>query len=140
MDFLTATKWIKFCTEIQSQATLRDIAVQISNQSIKWQQLKAFKDCLKYFRSDCYYYRLCHTNISWVYRDWFEKQKMSSERQFSGRKCLLDTKGEFPDGRKVTATQITACYSQVMQRKVTEHTTCTAAEDHTGSCQLRTKN
>lgn len=52
MDFLTATKWIKFCTEIQS----RDIAVQISNQSIKWQQLKAFKDCLKYFRSDCYYY------------------------------------------------------------------------------------
>ncbi len=30
------------------------------------------------------------TTISRVYREWSEKYKISSERQFCGRKCLVD--------------------------------------------------
>ncbi len=36
-----------------------------------------------------------HTQIiSRVYREWYEKEKISSERQLCGRKCLVDVKGE----------------------------------------------
>ncbi len=42
-----------------------------------------------------------HVTISRVYREWFEKEKISSERQFSGRKCLVDAKGQRRMGRLV---------------------------------------
>ncbi len=32
--------------------------------------------------------------ISRVYREWSEKEKISSERQFPGPKCLVDAKGQ----------------------------------------------
>ncbi len=39
------------------------------------------------------------TNISRVYREWSEKEKISSERQLCGRKCLVmsEVKGEWAD-------------------------------------------
>ncbi len=36
------------------------------------------------------------TTISRVYREWSEKEKISSERQLCGRKCL-DVRGEWAD-------------------------------------------
>ncbi len=38
--------------------------------------------------------RFSHTTISKVYREWSKKEKISSERQFCGRKCLVDVRGE----------------------------------------------
>ncbi len=40
---------------------------------------------------------LSRTTISRVYREWSEKEKISSERQLSGRKCLVDVRGEWAD-------------------------------------------
>ncbi len=37
------------------------------------------------------------TTISRVYREWPEKEKISSEQQLCGRKCLVDVRGEWPD-------------------------------------------
>ncbi len=37
------------------------------------------------------------TTISRVYREWSEKEKISSERQLCGRKCLVDVRGEWTD-------------------------------------------
>ncbi len=37
-----------------------------------------------------------HTTIARVYREWSEKEKISSERQLCGRKCL-DVRGEWAD-------------------------------------------
>ncbi len=39
------------------------------------------------------------TTISRVYREWSEKEKISSERQLCGRKCLLmsEVRGEWAD-------------------------------------------
>ncbi len=37
------------------------------------------------------------TTISRVYRELFEKEKISSERQLCGRKCLVDVRGEQAD-------------------------------------------
>ncbi len=34
------------------------------------------------------------TTISRVYREWAEKEKISSERQLCGRKCLVDVRGQ----------------------------------------------
>ncbi len=34
------------------------------------------------------------TSISSVYREWSEKEKISSERQLCGRKYLVDVRGE----------------------------------------------
>ncbi len=34
------------------------------------------------------------TTISRVYREWSKKEKISSERQFCGRKCLVDVRGQ----------------------------------------------
>ncbi len=42
-----------------------------------------------------------HTTISRVYREWTEKQKISSERQWCGRKCLVDVRGQRRIGRLV---------------------------------------
>ncbi len=37
------------------------------------------------------------TTISRVYREWSEKEKISSERQLCGRKYLIDVRGEWAD-------------------------------------------
>ncbi len=70
-----------------------------------------------------------HTTISRVYREWSEKEKISSERQLCGRKCLVDVRGQrrmgrlVRDDRKATVTQITTRYNQGMQNTISEHTT-----------------
>ncbi len=94
-----------------------------------------------------------HTTISRVYREWSEKEKISSERQLCGWKCLVDVRGQrrmdrlVRDDRKTTVTQITTHYNQCMQNTSLNtqhvepwHRCAPAAEDHTGcrSCQLRT--
>ncbi len=56
------------------------------------------------------------TIISRVFREWSEKENISSERQLCGRKCLVDVRGQrrmgrlVRDDRKETVTQITTCY------------------------------
>ncbi len=42
-----------------------------------------------------------HTTISTVYREWSEKEKISSERQLWGWKCLVDVRGQRRMGRLV---------------------------------------
>ncbi len=70
-----------------------------------------------------------HTTISRVYREWSNKEKISTERQFSGRKCLVNARGQrrmarlVRDDRKATVIQITTCYNQGMQKTISEHTT-----------------
>ncbi len=70
-----------------------------------------------------------HTTISRVYREWSEKEKISSERQLCGRKCLVDVRGQrrmgrlVRDDRKATVTQITTRYNQGMQNTISERTT-----------------
>ncbi len=70
-----------------------------------------------------------HTTISRVYREWSEKEKISSERQLCGRKCLVDVRGQrrmsrlVRDDRKTTITQITTRYNQGIQNTISEHTT-----------------
>ncbi len=69
------------------------------------------------------------TTISRVYREWSEKEKISSERQLCGRKCLVDVRGQrwmgrlVRDNRKATVTQITTRYNQGMQNTISERTT-----------------
>ncbi len=69
------------------------------------------------------------TTISRVYREWSEKEKISSERQLCGRKSLVDVRGQrrmdrlVRDDRKTTVTQITTRYNQGMQNTISEHTT-----------------
>ncbi len=70
------------------------------------------------------------TTISRVYRKWSEKEKISSERQLCGRKCLVDVRGQrgmgrlVRDDRKATVTQITTRYNQGMQNTISERTPC----------------
>ncbi len=69
------------------------------------------------------------TTISRVYREWSKKEKISSERQLCGQKCLVDVRGQrrmdrlVRDDRKATVTQITTHYNQSMQNTISEHTT-----------------
>ncbi len=69
------------------------------------------------------------TTVSKVYREWSEKEKISSERQLCGRKCLVDVRGQrrmvrlVRDDRKATVTQITTRYNQAMQNTISERTT-----------------
>ncbi len=69
------------------------------------------------------------TTISRVYREWSEKEKISSERQLCGRKCLVDVRGQrrmgrlVRDDRKTTVTQITTRFNQGMQNTISERTT-----------------
>ncbi len=69
------------------------------------------------------------TTISRVYREWSEKEKISSERQLCGRKCLVDVRGQRRMGRLVrddriaTVTKITTRYNQGMQNTISERTT-----------------
>ncbi len=94
-----------------------------------------------------------HTTISRVYREWSEKEKISSERQLCGWTCLADVRGQrridrlVRDDRKATVTQITLVTTKVCRIPSlnTQHVEpwsrwAPAAEDHTGcrSCQLRT--
>uniref|UniRef100_A0AAR2LKA7 Transposase Tc1-like domain-containing protein n=1 Tax=Pygocentrus nattereri TaxID=42514 RepID=A0AAR2LKA7_PYGNA len=69
--------------------------------------------------------------ISRVYREWSEKEKISSDEwQLCGRKCLVDVRGQrrmgrlVQDDRKATVTQITTCYNQGMQNTISKRTTC----------------
>ncbi len=70
-----------------------------------------------------------HTTISRVYREWSEKDKISSERQLCERKCLVDVRGQrrmgrlVRDDRKATVTQITTRYNQDMLNHISERTT-----------------
>ncbi len=70
-----------------------------------------------------------HTTISRINREWPEKEKISSEWQLCGRKCLVDVRGQrrmdrlVRDDRKATVTQITTRYNQSMQNTISEHTT-----------------
>ncbi len=70
-----------------------------------------------------------HTTISRVYREWFEKEKISSEWQLCGWKCLVDVRGQrrmdrlVRDDRKATVTQIITRYNQGMQNTISEYTT-----------------
>ncbi len=66
------------------------------------------------------------TTISRLYREWSGKEKISSERQFCGWKCLVDVRGRMGrlirDDRKTTVTQITTRYNQGMQNTISERT------------------
>ncbi len=42
-----------------------------------------------------------HTTISSVFREWSEKEKISSERQLWGWKCLVDVRVQWIMGRLV---------------------------------------
>ncbi len=70
-----------------------------------------------------------HTTISRVYREWSEKEKISSEGQLCGWTCLVDVRGQrrmdrlVRDDRKATVTQITTRYNQDLQNTISEHTT-----------------
>ncbi len=69
------------------------------------------------------------TTISRVYREWYEKEKISCERQLRGQKCLVDVRLQrrmgrlVRDDRKATVTQITTRYKQGMQNTISERTT-----------------
>ncbi len=60
---------------------------------------------------------------------WSEKEKISSERQLCGWKCLVDVRGQrrmgrlVRDDRKPTVTQITTRYNQGIQNTISERTT-----------------
>ncbi len=59
------------------------------------------------------------TTISRVYREWSEKEKISSERQLCSRKCLVGVRGQrrmdrlVRNYRKATLIQITTRYAKV---------------------------
>ncbi len=71
---------------------------------------------------------ISRTTISRVYIEWSEKEKISSEWQLCGRKCLVDVRGHrrmgrlVRDYRKATVTQITR-YNQGIQNTISERTT-----------------
>jgi len=67
------------------------------------------------------------TTISRVYRGWSEKEKITSELQFSGCKCLVGQRRMarlLQADRKATVTQMTTRYNQGLQKSISEHTTC----------------
>ncbi len=70
-----------------------------------------------------------HTTIFTVYREWSDKEKISSERQLCVRKCLVDVRVQrrmgrlVRDDRKATVTQIATRYNQGMQNTISERTT-----------------
>ncbi len=65
------------------------------------------------------------TTISRVHREWSNIQKISSEQQLCGRKCLVDVRGEWAglvrDDRKMT-TPGAAPVSLEQETEVTIHT------------------
>ncbi len=81
------------------------------------------------------------TTISRVYREWSKKEKISSERQLCGWKCLVDVRGQrrmgrlVRDDRKATVTQITTRYNQGMQNTISERTTHRTLKQMVYSCR-----
>ncbi len=69
-----------------------------------------------------------HTTISRVYREWSEKEKISSERQLCGQKCLVDVRDQRRMGRMVrddrNSNSKTTRYNQCLQNTISECTTC----------------
>ena len=69
------------------------------------------------------------TTIRRVDREWSEKEKISSELQFCGHKCLVDVRGQrrmarlVQADRKAAVTQITTRYNRGMQKSIYERTT-----------------
>ncbi len=69
------------------------------------------------------------TTISRVYREWSEKEKISSERKLCGRKWVVDVRGQrrmgrlVRDDRKAKVTEINTHYNQGMQNTISERTT-----------------
>ncbi len=61
------------------------------------------------------------TTISRVYREWSEKEKISSEQKLCGQKHLVDVRGQrrigklVRDDRNATVTQITTRYNHGIQ-------------------------
>ncbi len=121
----------------------------MAHQPITWQQLNAFRHFLKFKPSIrmgkkgdlCDFERgmvvsktsdllgFSRTTISRVYREWSEKEKISSERQLCGWNGLVDVRGQrrmsrlVSDDRKATVTQVTTRYNQGMQNTISERTT-----------------
>ncbi len=68
------------------------------------------------------------STISRVYREWFEKEKISSERQLCGPKYLDDVRGQrrmnrlVRDDRKATVTQITTRLQNTISECTTRRT------------------
>ncbi len=66
------------------------------------------------------------TTISRVDKEWSKKEKISSERQLFGRKCLVAIRGQrrmgrlVRDDRKAILTQITTRCNQGMQNTISE--------------------
>ncbi len=68
------------------------------------------------------------TTISRVYREWSKKEKISSQRQLCGQKCLVDVmsevRGEWADWLEmIERQQINTRYNQGMKNTISEHTT-----------------
>ncbi len=84
-----------------------------------------------------------HTTISRVYTEWSKKEKISSERQLCGRKCLVDVRGQRRMGRLVrddimaTVAQISIRYNQGMQNTISERTTHRTLKEIGGSSSRR---
>ncbi len=70
-----------------------------------------------------------HTHPSLEFTENDPKNKISSDRQLRGRKCLVDVRGQrrmdrlVRDDRKATVSQINTRYSQGMQNTISERTT-----------------
>ncbi len=85
------------------------------------------------------------TTIVWIYREWSEKEKISSEQQLCRRKCLVDVRGQrrigrpVRDDRKATVSQITTCYHQGMQNTISECTTCRTLKQMGKNLHMLTK-
>ncbi len=107
----------------------------------------------EYLKNCCSTGIFAHNTISRVYREWSEKEKISSDWQLCGRKCLVDVRGQrrmgrlVRDDRKATVTQITTRYNQGMKNTISEHTThrtlkqmgSSSRRPHRcRSCQIRT--
>ena len=68
------------------------------------------------------------TTVSRVYSEWSQLHKTSSERQFCGRKRLVDERGQqkmvrlVRDNRNATVTQITSQYNRDEKNGISERT------------------